>query len=75
MPDQLPVTLDDMIRELRREVEGRRTFYARAVRERWMNKRRADRQFDVMEATLNYLEGIRDGRGRSPCAMSSMPPC
>jgi hypothetical protein len=65
MPDLLPVTLDDMIAELRRECRMRREVYARATSDGRMNRRAADRRIDVMDATLAYLERERekaDGR-------------
>ena len=61
MPDLLPVTLDDMIEELRRECQMRREVYGRACREGRMNRRRADRRIDVMDAALAFLEEQRGG--------------
>jgi hypothetical protein len=60
MPDLLPVTLDDMIAEVRTELNYRRQVFGNAVRTGRMNKRLADRRFDVMEAILNHLEEERD---------------
>ena len=58
MPDLLPVTLDDMIQEVRRELEIRARLYPEWKRTAGRNKRnQMDRQFDVMEAVLKYLEG------------------
>jgi hypothetical protein len=59
MPDLLPVTLDDMIAELRRECRMRREVYARATSDGRMNRRAAARRIDVMDATLAYLEQRR----------------
>ncbi len=56
MPDLLPVTLDDMIAEVARECRKRREVYGRAVHDGRMNRRRADRQIDVMDAVLARLE-------------------
>lgn len=50
------ITLDDMISEVRRECGYRRYVYGRAVKERRMNSRAADRRIDVMDAVLNFLE-------------------
>jgi len=65
MSDPLPVTLDDMIAELRRECRDRRWIYASRTRDGRMNTRAAARRIDVMDATLAYLERERektDGR-------------
>jgi hypothetical protein len=56
MADLFPVTLDDMIEEVRREAKMRREVYHRLVQDRKMNKRIADRRIDVMDAVLRYLE-------------------
>ena len=56
MPDLLPVTLDDMIAEVARECRKRREVYARATADGRMNRRKADRQIDVMDAVLAHLE-------------------
>ena len=58
------ITLDDMIDEVERELNMRRDVYARRVRENGMNRRRADRQIDVMAAIRDKLKGERDaGQG------------
>jgi len=59
MPDLLPVTLDDMIEEVRTELRYRQQVFGNAVRTGRMNKRLADRRFDVMEAVLRHLEEER----------------
>ena len=64
MADLLPITLDDMISEVRRECQKRREVYGRATSAGVMNRRTADRRIDVMDAVLSYLEGQRDGRGK-----------
>ena len=55
-----PVSLDDMIEEVRRECAMRRDVFGRACREGRMNRRRADRRIEVMDAILKHLEGERD---------------
>jgi len=59
MADLLPVTLDDMIREVRRECQKRREVYGRATSAGVMNRRTADRRIDVMDAVLDHLEKER----------------
>ena len=62
MPDLLPVTIDDMIVEVRRELEMRSRLYPQWKVTAGRNKRnQMDRQWDVMEAILKHLEGQRDG--------------
>jgi len=56
-------SLDDMIREVRRELEQRGRLYPEWARTGKANKRRLDWQFDVMQALLNKLEAERDGLG------------
>ena len=68
MPDLPPITLDDMISEVRRELRLRASFYAERVRYGRMNKRQADRQLDVMEAVLAYLEERRTSRADTPAS-------
>jgi hypothetical protein len=55
-----PVSLDDMIEEIRRECAMRRDVYGRACREGRMNRRRADWRIRVMDEVLQRLEGIRE---------------
>lgn len=49
-----------MIYEVRRELEQRARLYSEWARTGKANKRRLDRQYDVMEAVLHRLEGERD---------------
>jgi hypothetical protein len=56
MPDLYPVTVGDMIAEVRRELEMRRNVYARAAREGRMNRHQADRRIEIMAAVLARLE-------------------
>jgi hypothetical protein len=60
--DLLRITTEDMIVEVRRELGQRRDVYPRLVASHKMNQRRANWQFDVMEALLNKLEAERDAR-------------
>jgi hypothetical protein len=62
MPDLLPVTIDDMIAEVSRECRKRREVYGRAVHDGRMNRRKADRQIDVMDAVLVHLEQAKAAR-------------
>lgn len=62
MPDMLPISLDDMIAEVRRELDMRARVYPEYKREAGRVKRnRLDHQYEVMEAILHKLEGERDG--------------
>jgi hypothetical protein len=63
VPDLYPITLIDMIEEVRRELRYRAHFWTVACREGRMNRKLADRRIDVMTAVLLHLEGERDGRG------------
>jgi hypothetical protein len=64
MPDLLPVTLDDMIAEARRELEMRARLYPEWKAKAGRNKRnQMDRQWYVMEAILQHLEEERNVRG------------
>lgn len=68
MSDLLPVTLDEMIAEARRELEMRQRVYAR-----WRQgsgragRAKLDRQYDVMAAIVEHLEEERR-HGRSTVA-------
>ena len=64
MPDLYSVSLDDMISEVRRELEQRSRLYSEWARTGRANKRRLDRQYDVMEAILTKLEAERDGMAK-----------
>ena len=52
---QPPITIDEMIDEVQREISNRRYSYGRLVSERKLNARRADRQIAIMEAVLDLL--------------------
>ena len=51
-----PITLPEMIYEVRRECEKRREVFDRLVRDHRMNRRQADRRIRVMDAVLALLE-------------------
>ena len=53
--DLLPVTLDTMIDEVRRELNQRRQVYPRLVADRKLNANRAGRQIEIMDAILELL--------------------
>jgi hypothetical protein len=60
MADLLPVTLDDMIAEVKRELAMRAEWYPKWKANAGRNKRnQMDRQWDVMEAVLQHLEAER----------------
>jgi hypothetical protein len=56
MSDLYRVTLDDMISEVERELNQRRQVYARLVAEKKLNRRVADRRYEIMEAALAWLK-------------------
>jgi hypothetical protein len=62
MPDLLPVTLADMIAEVQRELAMRERVYPQWKIGASIGKRnQMDRQCEVMEAVLKYLEGQKNG--------------
>jgi hypothetical protein len=60
MTDLYPVSIEDMIGEVERELDQRRQVYARLVAAGRMNRRQADRRFEVLSAVLTKLKGERD---------------
>ena len=60
MPDEPrpwpPISLRDMIDEVKRECQMRRWLYSTRVSDGRMNRRQADRKIDVMDAILRHLE-------------------
>jgi hypothetical protein len=61
MPDLLPISLEDMIAEVKRELAMRERLYPEWKKTAGRNKRnQLDRQWDVMEAVLQHLEAERD---------------
>lgn len=56
MPDLLPISLDEVVHEVRRTLEVRQRRYPELVRSGRVNKRQLDRQNAVLEATLETLE-------------------
>lgn len=64
--DLLPVSLHEMIAEVRRECQMRRDVFSRLVRDGKMNARQAARRIDVMDAVLARLEGeTANGNGQA----------
>ena len=61
MSDLYPVSLADMVAEVERELNQRRQVYARLVANGSMNRRVADRRFEIMNAVLALLLEARDG--------------
>jgi hypothetical protein len=58
MADLFPVDLQDMREECARELDTRKVFYHRAVLERRMNRRQADRRIDIMAAVVALLDRL-----------------
>lgn len=54
------ITMDEMIAEIQREWEVRRTYYQKRINEGSIDPRLADRRVDVMRAVLTYLRRRRD---------------
>jgi hypothetical protein len=57
--DLLPVSLDEMIFEMWRELQLRQHLYPLRVAERKMNARRAERQLRIVEAIIEKLTAER----------------
>lgn len=55
MDDLLPITVDDMIAEIERELKQRSRVYPRLVSSGKLAKDRADRQVKVMRAVRAHL--------------------
>lgn len=59
MPDLFPVTVDDMLAELRREIEVRYRVYPRQVAQKLLSADAMDRRIAIFEALIAKLEGER----------------
>ena len=59
MSDMFPITLDDELVELTRELLLRRKVYPRWVANGQVTQARADRQIAVMESALNRLMALK----------------
>jgi hypothetical protein len=64
--DLYPVSIEDMVSEVERELNLRRQVYAMAVAHGSMNRRTADRRFEVMSAVLALLLEARDRERQQP---------
>ena len=62
MDDLLPVTLAEMVAELRRELKLRRSVYPRLVEQRRLPHSQAQRRIQVLTAAAEFLEDI-EARG------------
>lgn len=56
MSDLFPITIEDEIQELEREVTLRRRVYPRWMAQGKISKVKADRQIAVMESIINRLK-------------------
>jgi hypothetical protein len=56
MSDLFPVTLAEMIREVRREVGARERLYPSWVRDKKIREQAATQRLAIMRAVLKYLE-------------------
>jgi hypothetical protein len=61
-PAPPPITLQDMIEEVRLELRYRAQVFGASVRAGRMNARLAARRIDVMTAVLKHLEEERDAK-------------
>jgi hypothetical protein len=59
--DLLPISLDEMCREITRELEMRKVVFGKAVLTGRMNARLRDRRIDIIAAVLANLERQRHG--------------
>lgn len=57
--DLFPITVDDEIQELEREVALRKRVYPRWVADNRLTKGKADRQIAVMQSALERLKGLK----------------
>jgi hypothetical protein len=64
--DLYPVSIEDMVSEVERELNQRRQVYARLVHNGSLNRRVADRRFEVMNAVLAWLLEARDRERQQP---------
>lgn len=60
MADLFPVTLDEMITCVRRELEMREHVYARRILEKRMTQKTADRELRHMGAVLATLLSLKE---------------
>lgn len=60
MSDLLPITLQDMITELRRELRTRQRVYLRLIQTGKLQPHIAERQMGVLEAIIEHLEKETD---------------
>ena len=60
MPSLFPITIDDEIAEVRREIQLRERVYPNWVHTGRLKQERADRQLEAMRAVMARLETIRD---------------
>lgn len=59
MPDLFPVTIDEMVREVERDITLRRRVYPGWVASKRMSQDKADRQISIMEAVARELQKRR----------------
>jgi hypothetical protein len=59
--DLLPITLDDQIAAVKREVAMRERVYSRQVFNRKMTQKTADRELALMRAVLKTLMQLSNG--------------
>lgn len=59
MSDLFPITIEDEIQELEREVALRKRVYPRWTADGRLTKVKADRQIAVMESAVERLKGMK----------------
>jgi hypothetical protein len=59
MADLFPITIEDQIASVEREINLRRRVYPRWVSEGKMKQDKADREIAVMEAVLETLKKVK----------------
>jgi hypothetical protein len=62
-PQFLPVSRDEMVEELRRELRQRRKAYPTQVVTHRMSRPLAGRRIEIIEAVIALLEGLPDDPG------------
>lgn len=63
MPDLLPITLPEMIKEAERELALRRRVYFRRVALKQMKQHQADRYIELQHAIINALHRLAEHEG------------
>lgn len=64
MDDLLPITLDQEIDELKRELRLREVVYARLIEQKRLKPQLASRRMRIMESAIKRLEGLKNAQSK-----------